>query len=241
MKNLIKQFREKKSLSQRDLAKMIGTTQKQVSKWEKGEDICFVIAITIAKFLEVDPKDVFSNFESLQRKHIGESKEVLESGLLPPSQSWMVIMEFEAVQERWEYLVDLENYEAVTNQISNLEIKEAFLCFRTKDDRLVLVNPTYLVSCELDDDIASSPRRPTIGDEDDVSYVLTSGRELPLVFPYLSPEQAQFNISTLDGYQSGPGYISFETESQGDHFLKMCKIVLAEFPISLVESEIETV
>lgn len=50
----IKDLREDKDLLQKDVAKILDTTQQQYSRWEKGEsEIPLHHAITLAKFYKV--------------------------------------------------------------------------------------------------------------------------------------------------------------------------------------------
>ena len=47
----LRDLREDKDLNQQDIAQMLGTTQQQYSKWEKGDrEIPFHHVITLAKF-----------------------------------------------------------------------------------------------------------------------------------------------------------------------------------------------
>lgn len=50
----VKDLREDKDLLQKDIAKILDTTQQQYSRWEKGEsEIPLHHAITLAKFYKV--------------------------------------------------------------------------------------------------------------------------------------------------------------------------------------------
>ena len=50
----LRDLREDKDLTQRDIAKFLGTTAQQYSLWERGErEIPFHNAITLAKFYKV--------------------------------------------------------------------------------------------------------------------------------------------------------------------------------------------
>lgn len=68
MANNIRHLRQQKGISQQALADLIGRTQPEVSRWEKGKesgrDLTLTIVADIAKALGVRPEDIISDEET---------------------------------------------------------------------------------------------------------------------------------------------------------------------------------
>jgi transcriptional regulator with XRE-family HTH domain len=58
-KNLIKQFREKKGMSQRQLAAAIGVSQQQIQRFEAGTPVKLDVALSLAQSLDVPVAKLF--------------------------------------------------------------------------------------------------------------------------------------------------------------------------------------
>lgn len=64
----LRDLREDKDLSQKEIARILGTTQKQYSRWETGEyEIPFHYVIELAKYYEVTI-DYIANLTNLPTK-----------------------------------------------------------------------------------------------------------------------------------------------------------------------------
>ena len=63
----LRDLREDKDLSQEDIAKVIGTSQTQYSRWERGyREIPFHIAIKLANFYGVSLDFLAQNYSSTE-------------------------------------------------------------------------------------------------------------------------------------------------------------------------------
>lgn len=52
--NRIKELRVKKGLYQRDIADILGTTQKQYSRYENGTEMPYALLVKLSNFFEVN-------------------------------------------------------------------------------------------------------------------------------------------------------------------------------------------
>lgn len=63
-KNRIKEYREMRNITQRELAERLGTDIRNIRRWENGEaSIDVVKAIKMAKILEASTDEIFGNSE----------------------------------------------------------------------------------------------------------------------------------------------------------------------------------
>ena len=62
MKNHIREQREKKKISQRQLGGMVGTSQQQVQRWESGKEVSLQTMKKISEAMDVSPMTLFPEF-----------------------------------------------------------------------------------------------------------------------------------------------------------------------------------
>ncbi len=60
VKNRIKYYREKSNMTQKDLAERLGTTERNIRRWENGESMPDVyVGLRISAIFNVKIKDIF--------------------------------------------------------------------------------------------------------------------------------------------------------------------------------------
>jgi transcriptional regulator with XRE-family HTH domain len=96
-KNQIRRFREKKGMTQRQLAAAVGTSQQQIQRWETGSPVKLNVAADLAASLETTVEKLFPDSARVAAKAIQDvnyrmkketEEELLEAGIETDPSHW---------------------------------------------------------------------------------------------------------------------------------------------------------
>lgn len=162
-KNRIKDFRQKKNLSQSALAKLLKTSQQQVHRWENGQTINFEMAIVLSKVLGQRPELIFPAFSKLRidKESLNspiENSEKIEEAIkkagfeTKESLQWHIRFELRGFKEPFIYEIDVEVARGVKHFLLSSGGEDEcnnFKLFETSDGLTVAIKTSELTCCRI--------------------------------------------------------------------------------------------
>ena len=254
MKNRIRKFREKKGLSQRQLAQLLGTSQQQIQRYEVGNSpVRMDIAMHLTAVLGVGANELFPGirapFAKLRKQggvpnRADVDKALRAGGVETDPTLWTVDMTLRGGMRR-HYRISVADKDRLKRDLQTLSFDEKddspFFWFESTDYS-VTVNLEHVLACQILFDFHLSETETKMEESsENVRVWLTPSAE-PLTYRVepneerdeagLLPFEADFLVH-LDGPVQVLRFVNFEDEDGETAYFQTKDIILVEAALEI--------
>lgn len=243
MQNRIRQLREKKGLTQAELADAVGTSQQQIQRIESGSQaVKLLLATQVAAALEVDLMVLFPDTAKAVKKTVrsgkgaakeavmdSDTREVEEAGLDIEGLLWFISIRMLSGLKRV-YKISAAEAERLRLNLAHIGEIDPFFVFSSRD-RIIALNLLQVAAIhELYQPYDQDWEQDERPEEDVVVYF--SGSKEPEVFMMEPSEESAGDfdllLAGLQTFVEPTDFIDFEDTEGETVFLKSSNIALID-------------